>query len=71
MTNIYDVLSKVQVKAHANLKAEILDELEVEDPPLEKAKSILESDDTTETVQEGVDESSEGDEEERSPEDNQ
>ena len=71
MTNIYDVLSKVQVKAHANLKAEILDELEVEDPPLEKAKSILESDNKTETVQEGVDESSEGDEEERSSEDNQ
>jgi len=71
MTNIYDVLSKVQVKAHAKLKAKIVDELEVEDPPLEKAKSILESDDKTETVQEGVDESSEGDEEERSPEDNQ
>ena len=71
MTNIYDVLSKVQVKAHAKLKAKIVDELEVEDPPLEKAKSILESDDKTETDQEGVDESSEGDEEERSPEDNQ
>ena len=71
MTNIYDVLSKVQVKAHAKLKAKIVDELEVEDPPLEKAKSILESDDKTETVQEDVDESSEGDEEERSPEDNQ
>ena len=71
MTNIYDVLSKVQVKAHAKLKAEIVDDLEVEDPPLEKAKSILESDDKTETIQEDVDESSEGDEEERSPEDNQ
>ena len=67
MTNIYDVISKVQVKAHANLKAEIVDELEVEDPPIEEAAAILKGDvDTKE-----VNESSEGDEEERSPEDNQ
>jgi|TARA_R110000744_G_scaffold103031_4_gene197732 hypothetical protein len=62
MTNIYDVLSKVQVKAHANLKAEIVDELKIEDPSLEKAKSILESNNETEITQEGLDESSEGDE---------
>ena len=67
MTNIYDVISKVQVKAHANLKAEIVDELEVEDPPIEEAAAILKGDVKTKEVNE----SSEGDEEERSPEDNQ
>ena len=67
MTNIYDVISKVQVKAHANLKTAIVDELKVEDPPTEKAAAILKGDVNTKEVNE----SSEGDEEERSPKDNQ
>ena len=69
MTNIYDVLSKLHIKAHANLKAEIVDDLEKEDPPVEEAKSVLEGKET-ETVQENANESSKGDEKKRSSRDN-
>ncbi len=42
MTNIYDVLSKIQVKATGSVEKKVKAELEVEDPPKEEAKAILE-----------------------------
>jgi len=68
MTNIYDVLGKMHVKATANLKMEIADDLEKEDPPAEEAKAVLEGD--TKIVSESADESTKGNEKKRSSKDN-
>lgn len=42
MTNIYDVLSKMHIKATGNVEKAVKKELDVEDPPKEEAKAILE-----------------------------
>jgi len=65
MTNIYDVLSKMQVKATASVEKAVEKDLEKEDPPLEQAKSILESKETTPTPESG-DESTKGNDRKRS-----
>jgi len=43
MTNIYDVLSQMQVKSTASVKRAVAEDLEKEDPPVEEAKALLES----------------------------
>ncbi len=43
MTNIYDVLSQMQVKSTASVKKAVEEDLEKEDPPVEQAKAILEN----------------------------
>tara|TARA_R100000152_G_C6741363_1_gene165136 strand:+ start:491 stop:688 length:198 start_codon:yes stop_codon:yes gene_type:complete len=42
MTNYYDVLNRLQVKATATVEKAVKEELEQEDPPKEEAKAILE-----------------------------
>ncbi len=42
MTNYYDVLNRLQVKATATVEKAVQEELEKEDPPKEEAKAILE-----------------------------
>jgi len=66
MTNIYDVLSEIQVKATANAKKAVEEDLKKEDPPLEEAKAILEENinEEVEPEPESADESTEGDDEE-------
>jgi len=69
MTNIYDVLSKMQVKATAAVEKAAEEDLEREDPPVEQAKSILESGEATlnaELTTEKADEITKGDERKRS-----
>jgi len=69
MTNIYDVLSKMQVKATAAVEKAAEEDLEKEDPPVEQAKSILESGETTldaEPTTEKADESTKGNARKRS-----
>ena len=41
MTNIYDVLGKLQVKATASAEKAVEEDLKKEDPPKEEAKAIL------------------------------
>ena len=53
MTNIYDVLSKMQVKATAAVEKTVEEDLEKEDPPVERAKSILENEETTPAPESG------------------
>ena len=43
MTNIYDVLSKVQSKASASVEKTVAEDLEVEDPPTVEGKAFLEA----------------------------
>ena len=43
MTNIYDVLSKMQTKASKNLEKTVAKDLEVEDPPVVEGKALLEA----------------------------
>ena len=43
MTNIYDVLSKVQSKASASAEKTVAEELEIEDPPVVEGKALLEA----------------------------
>ena len=43
MTNIYDVLSKMQTKATANLEKTVAKDLEKEDPPTVEGKAFLEA----------------------------
>ena len=43
MTNIYDVLSKMQTKATANLEKTVAEDLEKEDPPVVEGKAFLEA----------------------------
>lgn len=69
MTNIYDVLSKMQVKATAAVEKAAEEDLEKEDPPVEQAKSILESGETTldaKPTTEKADESTKGNARKRS-----
>ena len=69
MTNIYDVLSKMQVKATASVEKAAEEDLEKEDPPVEQAKSVLESGETTldaEPTTEKADESTKGNDGKRS-----
>ena len=65
MTNIYDVLSKMQVKATASVEKAVEKDLEKEDPPLEQAKSILERKEPTPAPESG-DESTKGNDRKRS-----
>ena len=41
MTNIYDVLSKIQAKATAGLEKTVAKDLEKEDPPVKEGKAFL------------------------------
>ena len=68
MTNIYDVLGKMHVKASANLKMEIVDDLDKEDPPAKEAKAVLAG--APKIVLQSVDESTKGNEKKRSSRDN-
>ena len=43
MTNIYDVLSQMHVKANTSAEKAVEEDLEKEDPPVEEAKAILEN----------------------------
>jgi|TARA_R110000764_G_scaffold47107_1_gene105465 hypothetical protein len=43
VTNIYDVLSKIQTKATANLEKTVAEELKKEDPPIVEGKAFLEA----------------------------
>ena len=43
MTNIYDVLSQMHVKANGSAAKAVEEDLEKEDPPVEEAKAILAS----------------------------
>ena len=43
MTNYYDVLNRLQVKATATVEKAVQEALEKEDPPKEEAKAILEA----------------------------
>ena len=43
MTNIYDVLSKMQTKASRNLEKTVAKDLEVEDPSTVESKAFLEA----------------------------
>ncbi len=43
MTNIYDVLSKMQTKASRNLEKTVAKDLEVEDPSTVEGKAFLEA----------------------------
>lgn len=43
MTNIYDVLSKIQSKASASVEKTVAKDLEVEDPPVVEGKALLEA----------------------------
>ena len=49
MTNIYDVLSQMQVKSTASVQKTVEEDLEKEDPPAEQAKAILENTSPVET----------------------
>ena len=42
MTNYYDVLNRLQVKATATVEKAVKEELKTEDPPKEEARAILE-----------------------------
>jgi len=64
MTNVYDVLSKLQTKSTASVEKAVKEELEKEDPPLEEATAILEAETEEETEPESTDESTEGDDSE-------
>lgn len=66
MTNVYDVLSKLQTKSTASVEKAVKEELEKEDPPLEEATAILEAEAETEeeTEPESTDESTQGDDSE-------
>ena len=66
MTNIYDVMSQMHVKASTGVEKSVQADLEKEDPPVEQAKAILEEDTTEEeeTEPESGNESTEGDERE-------
>ena len=73
MTNIYDVLSKMQVKATAAVEKTVEEDLDKEDPPVEQAKSILESGETTlkaTPAPEKADESTKGNDKKRSSQSN-
>ena len=41
MTNIYDVMSKMHVKATGSVEQSVEEDLKKEDPPKEEAKAIL------------------------------
>ena len=43
MTNIYDVMSKVQSKASASVEKTVAKDLEKEDPPTVEGKAFLEA----------------------------
>tara|TARA_Y100000401_G_scaffold10882_1_gene7438 strand:- start:491 stop:694 length:204 start_codon:yes stop_codon:yes gene_type:complete len=43
VTNIYDVLSKIQSKASAAVEKTVAKDLEVEDPPAVEGKAFLEA----------------------------
>ena len=43
MTNIYDVMSKVQSKASASVEKTVAKDLEAEDPPVGEVKAFLEA----------------------------
>ena len=43
MTNIYDVLSKIQSKASAAVEKPVAKDLEAEDPPVVEGKAFLEA----------------------------
>ena len=43
MTNIYDVLSKIHVKATASLEKTVAEDLKKEDPPTVEGKAFLEA----------------------------
>jgi|TARA_R100000152_G_C6717381_1_gene143925 hypothetical protein len=60
MTNIYDVLGKLQVKATGSVEKSVKEEIEVEDPPVEEAVAFLEEA-TAPQEEEELDESTEGD----------
>tara|TARA_R110002020_G_scaffold342256_2_gene556760 strand:+ start:677 stop:877 length:201 start_codon:yes stop_codon:yes gene_type:complete len=66
MTNIYDVISQMHVKASAGVEKSAQKDLDKEDPPAEEARAILEEYATkeVETEPESGDESTEGDERE-------
>ena len=69
MTNIYDVLSKMRVKSTASVEKTVEEDLEKEDPPVEQAKSVLESGETTlkaTPAPEKADESTKGNDKKRS-----
>ena len=70
MTNIYHVMSKMHVKATGSVEQSVEEDLEKEDPPVEQAKSVLESGETTldaELTTEKADESTKGNDKKRSP----
>ena len=81
MTNIYDVISKMHVKATANVEKTVEEDLEKEDPPEEEARAILEKIPittratskipmTNQETLEGADESTKGNDKKRSSRDN-
>lgn len=69
MTNIYDVLSKLRVKATASAEESVKKDLEKEDPPIEEAKSILNRKKPTPAPESG-DESTKGNDTRRSSQSN-
>jgi hypothetical protein len=66
MTNIYDVLAKLHVKATGSVQGTVKSDLKKKDPPIEEAKAILEEDVTEEAEPEpeSNDENTEGDDSE-------
>ena len=73
MTNIYDVISKMHIKATANVEKAVKEDLKKEDPPVEQAKSVLERQDVTEETEprsESANENTEGNDKKRSSQDN-
>ena len=81
MTNIYDVLSQMRVKATGNVEKAVEEELKKEDPPEEVARAILEktplpvetedeNNAETDTIAESGNESTKGNERKRSSKDN-
>lgn len=81
MTNIYDVLSKMHVKATADVEKTVEEDLKKEDPSEEEAKAVLggiplelkathKQDLKTDPTSEGGNESTKGNEKKRSPRSN-
>ena len=66
MTNTYDVLGKLHVKATASAEKVVAEDLEKEDPPIEEARAILEENvnEEAEPEPESGDESTEGNDQE-------
>ena len=80
MTNIYDVISQMHVKATAGVEKAVEEDLEREDPPKEEARAILEQIPittkatskipmTNQKTLEGADESTKGNDKKRSSRD--